>query len=183
MKNAATGATLVELVMIILLTSILALSGYHLMNFVFRNTFFLPNQVQSTMVAADALEIMVEGDSSADGLRFCKSITTASASQVVFTNQDSQTITYSLSGGVLSRTIAPGAAAQIPYFMAANMAISGAGTGGALFTYYDSSESVTAVPANVRRIQIDLVAQNGAGVADNYQGTSRQSTSVKLNNI
>jgi len=169
------GFTLIELIMIILLTSILAMSGYHVMNFVVRNTFFLPNQVQADLVAAEALEIIVEGDDQAKGLRFCKAVTTAGANQVVVTNQDDQTITYSLSGGSLFRTIDPGAAVMIPYFKAGDMTLSG------VFTYYDAAEAVTAVPANVRRIKIDLMAQNGAGSSDKYEGYSQQSSSVKVN--
>jgi hypothetical protein len=177
--SCKAGFTLIELVMIILLTGILAMSGYHLMNFVVRNTFFLPNQVQADLVAAEALEIIVEGDSQAKGLRFCKAVTTAAANQIVVTNQDDETITYSLSGGSLFRTIAPGAPVMIPYFKAADMALSG--VGGSLFTYYDSAEAATAVPANVRRIKIDLIAQNGTGSSDKYEGFSQQSSSVKVN--
>ncbi|MFH0985189.1 MAG: prepilin-type N-terminal cleavage/methylation domain-containing protein [Candidatus Omnitrophota bacterium] len=178
-SRSQKGFTLIELVMIILLTSILALSGYHLMNLVVRNTFFLPNEVQADLVAAEAMEILVEGDDLARGLRFCKVVTTASANQIVVTNQDDKTITYNLSGGSLFRTIAPGGAVMIPYFKAGDMTLSG--SGGSLFTYYDSAEAVTATPANVRRIKIDLVAQNGTGSSDNYEGYSQQSSSVKVN--
>lgn len=188
-----SGFTLIEVVMVILILGLLSVAGIHLMNFMLRNTFFLPNQVQANMVAADALEIMIEGDSQAKGLRFCKSITTAGANQIVFTNQgvvtnlDSQTITYNLSGGVLTRTIAPGGASMIPYFMdPGRMALAGTGAAGALFTYYDSNDVLLSQPvtaANVRRISINLRAQNGAGLSDNYQGSSQQSTSVKVYNL
>ena len=185
MKNAQ-GFTLIEIVMTVLIASVLSMAGYHLMQFTIRNTFFLPHQVQADLVAADALEIIAEGDSQAEGLRFCKAVTTANANQVVVTNQNNQTITYSLSGGILSRTIAPGAAVMIPYFMATNMTISGAGTGGALFTYFyaaDATPGSPVVPANVCRIQIDLIAQNGTGNADKYEGYSQQHTSIRVYNI
>jgi hypothetical protein len=154
------------------------------MQFVIQNSFFLPNQVQADLVAAEALVIIVEGDSQAKGLRFCKQITTAAANQIVVTNQDNQTITYNLSGGSLFRTIAPGAATMVPYFKSADMTLSG--VGGSLFTYYDASDVLMphVTPptlANVRRIDIDLVAQNGTGSSDKYEGTSQQGTSVKVN--
>ena len=186
MKNVR-GFTLIELVMIILITSVLSVAGVHIMQFVVRNSFYLPNQVQADLVAAEAMEIIVEGDSQAEGLRFCKAVTIATASQVGVTNQAGQTITYDLTGGILSRTIALGAAVMIPYFMDTNkMTIAGSGTGGALFTYYDASDTLLTQPvtaANVRRININLIAQNGAGSSDKYEGTSQQSTSVKVYNI
>jgi type II secretory pathway pseudopilin PulG len=175
----ARGFTLIELVMIILITSLLSVAVLHIMQFVVRNTFYLPNQVQADLVAAEALEIIAEGDSVAKGLRFCKAVTTAAANQIVVTNQDDQTVTYNLSGGNLTRTVAPGAATLIPYYKPADVTL--AGGGGSLFIYYDSAEAVTAVPANVRRININLTAQNGTGSSDKYEGYSQQSTSVKVN--
>ena len=191
MKNAR-GFTLIELVMIILITSVLSLAGVHLMQFVVRNSFYLPNQVQADLVAAEALEIIVEGDAQAKGLRFCQAVSIATANQVQVTNQgvltnlDSQVITYDLTGGILTRKIDSGAATKIPYFMAADMTISGAGTGGALFTYYGLNDTLLTQPvtaANVRRIDINLIAQNGTGSSDKYEGTSQQNTSVKVYNV
>jgi len=191
MKNVR-GFTLIELVMVILITSVLSIAGVHIMQFVVRNSFYLPNQVQADLVAAEALEIIVEGDSQAKGLRFCKAVTAAGANQIVVTNQgvltnlDNQTITYSLSGGILTRKIDSGAATQIPYFMASDMVISGAGAGGALFTYYGASDTLLTQPvtaSSVHRIAIDLRAQNGAGSSDKYEGTSQQSTSVTVYSI
>jgi len=173
------GFTLIELVMVILIVSLLSVAGLHLMRYVLQHSFYLPNQVQADLVAAEALEILVEGDSQAKGLRFCKVVTTASANQVVVTNQDDQTITYNLTGGALYRTIGSGSPVMIPYFKAADMALSGGG--GSLFTYYDAAEVVTAVPANVRRINIDLIAKQGGGSSDKYEGLSEQGTSVKVN--
>lgn len=190
------GFTLIELVMVILITSALALAGVHIMQFVVRNSFYLPNQMQADLVAAEALEIIVEGDGQAKGLRFCKAVLIATATQVQVTNQgvltnlDNQTITYDLTGGILTRKIdAAGAATRIPYFMATDMVISGAGAGGVLFTYYDANDALLTQPIseanllNIRRINIDLRAQNGAGSSDRYEGTSQQSTSVKVYNI
>ncbi len=189
--NCTAGFTLIELVMIILITSVLSLAGVHIMQFVVRNSFYLPNQVQADLVAAEALELIVEGDNQAEGLRFCKTVTIATATQVQMTRvllptANIQTIIYDLSGGILTRKIDAGAATPIPYFKAADMAISGGGVGGALFTYYDVSDNLLTQPvtaANVRRININLIAQNGTGSSDKYEGTSQQSTSVKVYNI
>ncbi len=177
----AQGFTLIETIMVILITALLSIAGIHIMKFVLQNSFYLPNQVQSDLVAAEAIEIMVEGDSAAKGLRFCKNVTTASANQVIVTNQDGIVISYRLDTGTgkLYRQIGAAAEAMIPYYMASDMTLSG--VGGTLFTYYDSADAVTAVAANIRRINIDLIAKQGAGSSDNYQGLSQQSTSIKVN--
>ena len=195
-RNDKLGFTLIEVVMIILITSVLSMAGYHLMQLVVRNSFFLPNQVQADLVAADALEIIVEGDGQAKGLRFCRNVSNATATQVVVTNQgvlstlDPQTITYDLTSGVLSRTIrnfdGSTTTSDIPDFMAGDMVISGTGRSNALFTYFDKSDMELTQPIlpanlpNIRRINIDLKAQNGTGSSDKYEGTSQQSTSIKV---
>ncbi len=175
------GFTLIEIIMIVLITALLSIAGIHIMKFTLQNSFYLPNQVQSDLVAADALEIIIEGDSSAKGLRFCENVTTATATQVVVTNQDGIAIAYRLDNGTgkLYRKIGGAAEVMIPYYMASDMAIAGAG--GTLFTYYDSADAVTATLANIRRINIDLIAKQGAGSSDKYEGFSHQSTSVKVN--
>ena len=183
-RNGAKGFTLIEIVMTILIASVLSVAGIDLMRFTIQNTFFLPNQVQADLVAAEALEIMVEGDSQAEGLRFSKAVTTSTASKVVVTNQDGVTITYELSGTTLYRTIGltpPNVAAPIPYYVASNMVISGGGTAGALFTYYTAPPEVeTNNPTLVHRIRIDLIAQQGTGSVDKFQGRSAQSTAITV---
>jgi Tfp pilus assembly protein PilE len=180
-RNDVKGFTLIELVMIVVLTGLLAMAGFHIFQFAVRNSFYLPNQVQADLVAAEALEIIVEGDSLAKGLRFCKLVTTAAANQVIVTNQDNKTISYRLDTGTgkLYRKVDTAAEVMIPYFMAGDMTLSG--VGGSLFTYYDSADAVTATPASVRRINIDLMAQNGTGSSDKYEGISQQGSSVKVN--
>ena len=177
-----TGFTLIELVMVILLTGILSMAGYHIFTFAIRNTFFIPNQAQADLAAASAMETMIEGDSpTVHGLRFSKSVTAIAANQVDVTDQEDVALRFRLDTGTgrLYRKIGAAAETMIPYFMPPEVKFSG--SGGALFIYRDASEAVTADPANVRRIEIDLIAQQGAGSADNFQGRSRQRSSVQVN--
>ncbi|HNX68516.1 MAG TPA: prepilin-type N-terminal cleavage/methylation domain-containing protein [Candidatus Omnitrophota bacterium] len=177
-----SGFTLIELVMVTLIAALLVVGGLHILGFVTKTTFYLPNQVRADTLAADALEILTEGDKTAKGLRFCKAVTTAGANQVIVTNQDDQTIEYRLTAGKLYRKIATGADALVPYYMPADMTI--AGVGGSLFTYTDASDAPLTqpvTPANVRRIKVDLIAKNGTGSSDTLDGTSTQSSSVKVN--
>ncbi len=179
-RRSRRGFTLIEMVMTVLIIGILTVGAAYLMPQVLKNTFYLPNQVQADTAAASALEIMVEGDKEAFGLRFSENITTASGNTVAFTDQNGVAMQFRLdASGMLYRKIGSGAEAVIPYFMPADMTFAGAG--GSLFTYYDAANGVTAVVADIRRVDINLIAQVGTGSFDKMEGRSQQSTSIKVN--
>jgi hypothetical protein len=133
------------------------------------------------MLASDALDIMIDGDSQVGGLRFSRSITAIQDYQVTFMDEDNQSVVCRLDtiANKLYRSVNGGAEALIPYY-AAPSAISISGKNNKLFTYYDANEAVTAVPANVRRISITLIAKTGSGSYDEWQGQSEVSTSVAV---
>jgi len=173
--------TLIELIMVIAIIGILSVTGAWIMTYFVRNSVYIPNQLNTDMVASDALKIVVEGDSNAKGLRFSQAVASITDNnQFTFTNQDGQSIRYRLDTGTsrLYRSINAGAEAQIPYYAGGNVSI--AGQAGAIFTYYDTNEAVTAVAANVRRIAINLIASTGSGSYNDWQGQSTQSTSIAV---
>ncbi len=151
------------------------------MVFLVQNTVFLPNQLNMDMLAADALDIIVDGDAQAKGLRFSKEITAISGSQVEFINQDSQTIRYRLNQATdrLERSVDGDPWSFIPYYQIAGVSLS---TDSAqLFSFYDGAGAVTSVPEDVRRIVINnLVAQTGTGSYDAWEGRADMSTSVAV---
>lgn len=173
--------TLIELIMVIVIIGILSVSGAWLMAYFVKDSVYIPNQLNTDMGAADALRIMIEGDSNAKGLRFSRAVDAITDNnQFTFTNQDGQGMRFRLDTGAnrLYRSIAGGPEAQIPYYAAGNINI--AGQGGALFTYYDANEAVTAVPENVRRIAIHLIASTGSGSYNDWQGSSAQSSGIAV---
>lgn len=172
------GFTLIEAVMVIVIIGVLSVSGAFILVNLVQQAIFMPNQLNMNMVASQALDTMIEGDAGARGLRFSKSITSAGANQVVFNNQDGQSIGYRLDTGTakLYRSINGGAEALIPYYAGSGINLSGAG--GQLFSYYDSSEASTSTPANVRRVKINLIAMTGSGSYSNLEGKSGQASSV-----
>lgn len=174
------GFTLIEAVMVILIIAILAVGGSYLLIYTVQNSIFLPNKLNMDMLASEVLDIMIEGDSQAKGLRFCKSIASAGASQVIFINQDNQTIryTYNSGPGTLTRTIGTGAAAVIPYYAQAGISVSPRSA--AFFTYYDEDGLATNTASDVRRVQIELIARTGTGSYSDWQGQSEQSSSVAV---
>jgi prepilin-type N-terminal cleavage/methylation domain-containing protein len=171
--------TLIELIMVMAIIGILAVAGAWIMTYFVENSVYIPNQLSADLTANEALKIMVEGDSTAKGLRFTQGVTAiTSNNNFTFTNQTGQSINYTLNTGtnLLFRSINGGTAAQIPYYAGVNIF----GQSGSLFTYYDAGEVVTAVPANVRRIAINLIAQTGNGSFSSWQGQSTQSTSIAV---
>lgn len=173
--------TLIELIMVIMIIGVLSVSGAWLMVYFVRNSVYIPNQLNTDMLASDALKIMIEGDSSAKGLRFSRAITAIPSNyQMTFTNQDTQSISYRMDTGTnkLYRSINGALEAQIPYYAVSGVSITG--KSGALFTCYDANEAVTAVAANVRRIAINLITSTGSGSFDDWQGQSGQGSAIAV---
>ncbi len=176
--------TLIEILMVIAIIGILAGSGAWLMANTIKNSVFIPNQLNMDKLAKDALDIMVEGDSQAQGLRFSRAITAIAANRVDFIDGGSKTVYFRLdtTTSKLYRSINGAVEVALPYYSGlAGIAI--AGKAGTLFTYYDSNDAVTAVLANVRRIQMILIAKTGSGLYNDWQGSSEQATSIAVNKL
>jgi prepilin-type N-terminal cleavage/methylation domain-containing protein len=180
--------TLVEVLMVIAIISILAVGGAYLMIYLLQNEVFIPNQMNMNMLASDALDIMIEGDNQAKGLRFSGKITAIDPYRIDFTNQSAvpQAIYYRLDTGAnqLKRKIGAAGEAAFPYYGTAS-GISVTGKSGQLFTYYDASDNLITIfdaahAALVRRIAMTLIAKTGTGAYANWQGQSEQSSSVAV---
>jgi len=172
--------TLVEAIMVIVIIAILAISGAFLMVYTVKNGVVMPNQLNMDMLASNALDIMIEGDGQAKGLRFSKSITALADNQIDFVNQNEVTMRYRLNTGTgkLYRKIGAAPETLLPYYLGTGISVSGESN--KIFTYYDASESVTAVPASVRRIELSLIAKTGTGSYSDWESQSTQRTSIAV---
>jgi prepilin-type N-terminal cleavage/methylation domain-containing protein len=179
------GFTLIELIMVISIIAILAGSGAWLMANTVKNSVFIPNQLNMDKLANDALEMMIEGDAQARGLRFARVISSLAVNQVTFFNQDGLTIIYRWDTGLnkLYRKIGAGAEAIMPGYASSLAGVTLSGKSGTLFSYYDANEAVTATPANVRRIRMILIAKTGTGLYNDWQGSSEQASSIAIDRL
>ena len=178
--NNYHGFSLIELIMMIAIIAILAVPGAYILMYLLKNSVFIPNKLNMDMLASDAFGSMIEGDSVAKGLRFSKSITAVADNQITFNNQTGQSIIYRLDtvANRLYRSINGAAETLLPYYIASGVTMTGKSN--KLFTYYDASEVVTAVPANVRWITMSLIAKTGTGLYQDWQGQTDQTTSIAV---
>jgi len=175
--------TLIELLMVMAIIGILAGAGAWLMSNTVRNSVFIPNQLNMDKLTRDTLDIMVEGDSQAHGLRFARTISSIAANSITFTNQDSAVIMYSIVANKIVRSIAAGANTAIPGYAANLSGVTMSGKSGVLFTYFDGAGAVTATAADVRRVQINLIAKSGTGLYNDWEGQSDQATSITVKKL
>lgn len=178
------GFTLIEAIMFMLIIAVLAGSGAWIMAYTVKNSVFIPIQLNMDKLANDALNIMIEGDAQAKGLRFSRIITAITDNRVDFINQDAQTIYYRMDIGInkLYRSINGAAETALPYYSSAS-GIAMSGKNGALFTYYNSAEGIPVIPGDVRRIKMILIAKTGTGLYNDWQGQSEQTSSVTVNKL
>jgi hypothetical protein len=150
------------------------------MLFLLQDAAFIPQKLNIDMMLQDAMDNILEGDSQARGLRFCKYVITAEPNQLTFVNQDNQRIRYRLSTLTLKlyRSIDGSADALIPYYSKAGMDINGLQD--AAFRYYDANESAATNPLDVRRIVVGLETRSKAGAYAGWQCDAAASTSVAL---
>jgi len=180
MIKKAKGFSLIELVIAILVIGVIAAVGGSILIFTLQHAMYTPNKLSMDLLASDAMDKITDGDSAAKGLRFARQITAVAANSLTYIDQDGKTVVVTLNTGTnqLARTI--NAAADnnfLRYQSGAGISIV-VGRNSALFLYYDSGGNITAVPANVRRIEINAKALTGSGSFAGRQGQSEFSTDV-----
>ena len=175
------GFTLIEAVMVMAIIAIISVSGAYLMLYLVQNSVFIPSKLNVDMVGEDLMDIMIEGDSKAKGLRFSTFIGWARPEGVEFRNSDGQRIRFrwDIDNEKIYRTIDIGAEEIVPYY-ADNISVVGIAGARPIFTYYDENEDPPASPLDTRRIKIEFKALSGSGNYRDWQGESIQSSSIAV---
>lgn len=181
MTKKGAGFTIIELIMIIVIIAIIGLTTSGIIMFFMRNTIFLPNQMNVQQIADAAMDIMIEGDDKA-GLRFASRITDIGDNKVRFINTDTQDVKFEILNNVVKRSIDGGPDEPIPYYATGDITITGENN--KLFYFYkqnpDGTEGPAAVPSEVRRVEIRMIAKSGTGSINDWEGKAAIGSSVKL---
>jgi type II secretory pathway pseudopilin PulG len=136
------GWTLIELVIVIVLTGFLGIGAVEMLRFGAESQIL----TQKAQTAAWDGEIAISRMT--DDLHTIKSptsISTAATSSLVFTNYNGTSVTYSLSGGQLLRN---------SHALASNVS-------SLFFTYYNASGSTTSTIADIRYIGVNFTVNDG----------------------
>lgn len=185
------GFTIIEAITATLVVAILAASGAWIFSFLIRNSIFLPNQLNTDMIAADTIRMIAEGDEQAMGLHFSKAICRCDSDDIVYLDQNDNYVRIWVDGNNLKiyRSIDNGADALIPYYISDGISLHGfsgtdyEGSTQSLFEYFhvDRDTGVVDTPATCSEIDwitINVVARVGSGSIAELLAKSVQSTSV-----
>ena len=139
--NTKKGWTLIEFIIVITIVGIISTVGASLMIYLLQNSVYTSSKLNTDMVASEVMEIMMEGDTTVNGLRFSKDIrlmiNDGTLDGVMFMNQDNVLIFYVVFQNNLFRLINAGGgwtpAEFIPYYQYPAVSIFGKDNN--MFTY------------------------------------------------
>lgn len=184
------GVTLIELIITITAISIIALAVGTVIIYLWQEFLYLPKQLNVRQVGQAILDEITEGTESVRGLRFAKSITSASVSQINYkygypatTDEHTVTLRWDNTNKRFYRAIDGGAEEAIPYYSVGTNA-QGKTTPTTVFTYYkaDGSAWVSGTDAliTIKRVQIDINITTGTGSFAAYEGNLNMSSSIEI---
>ncbi len=183
-RKKAAGFTLIEAIMVMIIIAVLVGGGVVFLTGFVQNTLFVSHQLSTDLLASDCMEIMIEGDSQAKGLRFSRSISWARDHMLSFINQDGDRVIYIYSpfNGRIYRWT-PYVYGIIPSYNNASSPVTILVNNDKLFTYYDENEQITSDPLRIRAVKIEFIAQTGSGDYAQGQGQTHLTSAVAVKRL
>lgn len=205
------GFTLIEIIIVVAITGILAGAFSSVFTPVMTFFFYYPQASNVQAAAADLLQAIIDGDNRAKGLRYTglpctigggggggSTITAATTTSITYNYiewdycgtgaaRTSHTVVLTLDTGndVVTRTIDGGAASNIPSYVTTSSNIDFNAPGGAnFFHYFDAAGTDlggTPAVANIMRVDINVVTTTGSGEVRHGSGQVRLESGVEIN--
>ena len=204
------GVTLVEVVIVIAVAAILGTAFASVMVPMMNFYFYYPQSSRVNNAGADVLQIILEGDEKARGLRFASipctlpaggssRISVATATTLTYhhamtdacgnggTNSNSVALAYNAGSQTVTRSINGAAAAVIPYYATAASGIQiNPPSGINFFRYFDAAGTdLGAAPAvgSIRRVDVTLIASSGTGLVKHSAGQIKLKAGADIHQI
>ena len=171
--------------MVIVLLGILGTLGISFFAPMINLYFFTPTQLRIEYTGNQTIKDMIEGNNTAKGLRIMKRVTSATTTAITYLDKNDISVTLTWDNVNLRITRTVNAVTTVLPILSpqTDVKIDGIASG-VIFKYYDSSNVLLAspvvTPANIARIQMDLVAYTGSGEIKAYQGKYYIRTGVFL---
>ncbi len=174
--NRKKSFSLIEVVITILVLTVIGATTAAFFMPMINLFFYSPSQLTVNNTAQELLNILIEGDNQAKGLRFTKSITSADKDDITFINQDNDTVRYrwdSLTNRIY-RKINSQAETLVPSSYYGDITVKGEPSDSEVFQYYDATLSKLSVPVadetGIETIRIDLIFKAGSGNVKENKG-------------
>lgn len=174
-KNAYT---LVELIMVIVAVSVMAI-GAVVFFIPMANLFFVsPKQTAVEYMGQEIMDLLVDGNAAAKGLKYSKLITAANATQINYTDADNKTVVIRWDNTALKfyRNINSAGEVSLPARYTAGVKAQGKNTSNIVFRFFNSTGAEIASPVvagslfTIKRIKIELVLYTGDGLMKDFEG-------------
>lgn len=178
--------TLVELIMVMVLIGIISVTAAVFFIPMVNLFFYLPSQLMVEQTAQTVIDIIIEGDREADGLRYTTSISSADEDEITFTTSGGDMVNYRWDATEqrIYRNINSQGENLIPYSYYGDIIVKGASSDSEIFQYYDSPASKISPPVSslnsIESIRINLIIQAGQGNIKANQGKIEINTGVDI---
>ena len=191
------GATLIELITILLVLTIIGATTGGLVLFFVRLFYYNPDQLQTQKIAQVLAHEMIEGNPDIRGMRYTRSVIDASATQFSYTygyptaaDQFSVRFRWDNTADHIYRSTSTDNGSSwssellIPSYIPATTTIDGKDTASVIFTYKKASDadwvSGSDALTDIRRIVIGINIKTGTGDFDKLEGSNDITSSVEI---
>jgi len=191
------GATLIELIVLILIVAIIGATIGGIAIFFVQLFMYSPRQLDTQKIAQELTHTMTEGTPDIRGIRYTRMIIDASSTQFSYTygyptpdDQLSVRFRWDNTDGHIYRSTSAddgvtwSAEEVIPYYILSTTTVDGKDTPGVIFTYKKANDadwiSGTDTINEIQRVSIDINVKTGAGNFNAFEGSSDVTSSVEI---